>query len=97
MASNDSEKERKVVGLPPIIFMFTLDQLSAMLGVDEKMLKANYLYYAHRSVGIQRADDMYAVNVAPPEMPAEWRVSQKEFVRWCKKKGFRAYDVSRSF
>jgi len=94
-ANNDSDETRRSVGLPPLVFMFTLDQVAAMLQVGEAKLKQHYLYYAHRSVGLQTPDQMYAVNVAPDGLPAEWRISQKEFVRFVKKKGFRLYDVSR--
>ena len=95
MANNDGEEMRRSVGLPPLVFMFTMDQVSAMLQVAESDLKKHYLYYAGRSVGFQTPDRMYAINVAPDGQPAQWRVSQKEFVRFVKRKGLRLYDVSR--
>lgn len=94
--NNDGEAVRKEVGLPALVFTFTLDQIAAMLSVDEAKLKREYLYYAGRSVGRQVPGVMYAVNIAPdPRLPAEWRVTQREFVRFLKAKGFRGYDLTR--
>lgn len=93
--SADSDDSRRAVGLPPLVFTFTLDQIAAMLSLTEAELKRHYLYYANRSVGIQTPNQMYAVNIAPENEPAQWRVSQKEFARFVKRKGFRLYDVSR--
>lgn len=93
--SADSDEARREVGLPPLVFTFTLDQIAAMLSVAETDLKKHYLYYAHRSVGVQSPDQMYAVNVAPATEPAQWRVSQKEFARFVRRKGFRLYDITK--
>jgi hypothetical protein len=96
MSVLDNDKERKEVGLPSRIFLFTLDQVSSMLNVDEAKLRREYLYYAGRSVGRQPLRTMFAANIAPKELPAEWRVSDREFIRYCKAAGFRGYDLTRA-
>ena len=90
-----AEEARTEVGLPPVVFMFTIDQIAGMLNVGEDVIRARYLYYAERAVGNQHPDELYAVNIAPRDKPAEWRVSYKEFARYLRKKKVRIYDLSR--
>lgn len=78
------------VGLPVVTFLYTLDQLAAMLGVEQKQLGLRYIYYNLRSTGKHLPHMMRAVNIAPPtSKEADWRVSQGEFVRWCRAMGIR--------
>ena len=92
--SLDSAKVRKEVGLPPLIFLFTMDQIAGMLGIDETQLKMKHIYFSGRSSGKLQRHQMYAVNISPEGQPAVWRVSQREFVRYLRAVGFRGYDLS---
>jgi hypothetical protein len=95
MASDlDSETTRKEVGLPPLLFTFTLDQIAGMLGITERELKMRHLYFQGLSSGKLMKHNIFCVNIAPPNLPAVWRVSQREFVRFCKQNGFRGFDMS---
>ena len=80
------------VGIPVRLFLFTLDQISTMLAVDEDRLKRGYLFYEGRSVGVRPPDKILARNIAPAGEKPEWRVAEKELVRWARSRGFRIYD-----
>lgn len=78
--------------MPMRVFMYTLDQIATMLCIEEKALKQNYLHYIGRSVGVRPPDRMEAKNIAPEGQPTEWRVVEREFIRWLRYKGFRVYS-----
>lgn len=84
--------QRDRVGLPYRPFLFTVDQISVMLEVDEKKIKAEYLYYDGRSIGIQTRHQMVARNIAADDQPPDWRVAERELIRWMKLKGFKYYE-----
>lgn len=84
---------REKVGLPPRAFLFTLDQVAMMIAVTERSLKQAYVYFEGRSTGRRSLDLMIAINIAPEKEKPEWRVSERELIRWLKKKGFRYYEV----
>lgn len=80
---------RKEVGLPPLVFFFTIDQIASMLALTEATIMARYLYFVGRSPGMKHPDLMEAVNVsAMPSDPPVWRVESKELVRFLKRRGF---------
>ena len=87
-------KEADRIGLPPRVFLYTLDQIAVMLEVDLNTVKTTYVHYDRRSVGKQPGDRMLARNIAPPDEKPEWRVTENEFVGFLKKKGFRFYHKS---
>lgn len=82
------------VGLPPVIFLFTTDQLASMLNISETHLMNTYLYYAGRSSGIKASHQMDAVNIAPADERPDWRVNVSEFVRWCKRRGIKIQTMT---
>lgn len=45
-----------------------------------------YLFYVGRSVGIPPPDKMEAINISPAGVQPEWRVEERQFVKWCKHK-----------
>jgi hypothetical protein len=98
MASNAkntlSQESLRSVGLPPVIFMYTLDQICGMISVEEDTLRQKYLYYIGRSSGRPQRHHMEAVNIAPDGEKAEWRVTLKQFVRWLKRMGFKTHELS---
>lgn len=82
----------KKLGLPPRIFLYTLDQISVILSVPVKTIERSYIYYENRSIGHKRRIEISAQNIAPPEEPPEWRVTEREFINWLKRMGFLYYE-----
>jgi hypothetical protein len=80
------------VGLPVRPFLYTLDQISSLLMVDKNELKQHYIFYDGRSTGFPNRNLIVAHNIAPPDQSPEWRVVDKELVRWMRFKGFKYYD-----
>lgn len=78
------------VELPERLFLFTVDQISFMLEVSEQQIYDNYLFYEGRSVGVRPKDKMLARDISPPNAPKpDWRITDREFTRWMRLKGFR--------
>lgn len=78
------------VGLPVREFLYTVDQLSVMLEVSERQIYDAYLFYHGRSVGVRPREKMLARDISPPDAPKpDWRIAEREFIRWMKLKGFR--------
>lgn len=82
----------KSVGLPPRPFLYTLDQISQIVSVDIKKLRASYIYFERRTIGHKETFLMTAHNIAPTSDTPEWRVSERELVRWLKYMGYKYYD-----
>jgi hypothetical protein len=80
------------IGMPVRPFLFTIDQISVMTQMTEDNLKRHYFHYEGRSIGAVRRELMVARNIAPPDAPPEWRIAEREFIRWMRFKGFRYYD-----
>jgi hypothetical protein len=80
------------VGLPPRPFLYTIDQLAVVLNMREENIKNRYLYLEGRSIGVRRKDLMVARNIALREEKPDWRVTEREFIRWMKLKGFKYYE-----
>jgi|SRR6478609_2337377 len=88
------EQSMAHVGLPPRPFLYTIDQIATLLDIDEKTLRSgqSHVYYEGRTPGVPRKDMMLARNIAAPDETPDWRVAERELVRWFKRKGFRWYD-----
>lgn len=80
------------VGLPVRPFLYTPDQIAGLIAVDTKAVKEKYLWYDGRSVGPRPKDKMTARNIAPEGERPQWRVAERELVRWLRVKGFRFYE-----
>ena len=91
MGAPNNTSTSMTVGVPPMVFFFTLDQLAGMLNIKEQTLRTSHLYYAGRTTGPRHPRLMYAINVAadPDNDPAEWRVAHTEFVRWLRSRGYK--------
>lgn len=81
------------IGLPTRPFLFTVDQIGVLLDLDVESIKRKYLFFDGRSVGTRRRDLMIARNIAPAGDDPEWRVAERELIRWLRVKGFRYYDT----
>lgn len=80
------------VGLPVRAFLFTIDQISTMTNVDENTVKRHYLHFEGRALGPRPPAKMIARNIAPEGEKPDWRVAEREFLRWLRRQGFRVYD-----
>ena len=80
------------VGLPIRPFLYTLDQICTLLEVSEDSLKRQYLHFEGRSVGSKPPDRMRAVNILSPPHKPDWRVAEKELIRWMRYMGFRYHE-----
>lgn len=77
------------VGLPPITFLYTLDQIAAQLNMPLERFVATYVFFHLRNTGLKRPDEMLARNIAKPEAPPDWRIPQQEYIRWLRFKGIK--------
>lgn len=76
------------MALPVRVFLYTLDQLAAILNVEEEALRARYLYFQGLSTGTQGVR-MVARNIeADPTHPPRWRVAETELLTYLRRKGF---------
>lgn len=81
------------IALPIRPFLYTVDQLAQLLSLSEDYIRLRLLYYEGRSTGAVRKDLMRAINIAAAsELKAEWRVSDFEFRKWMRFKGFKYYE-----
>lgn len=78
-------------GLPRRPFLYTLDQIAVVCHVDLQQIKTAYVYYQGRSTGVPNRNMLKAHNIAPVIQYPDWRVEEKELMRWMKLKGFRGY------
>ena len=70
--------------------LYTLDQVATMLSISETQLVAQYIYFPGRSTGPNSSRLMTARNIAPTlDDTPEWRISEREIVRYCKVRGVR--------
>lgn len=84
--------DRERMELPPRPFLYTIDQLSTLTQIPEATLKRSFIHYEERSIGFRRHEQMSARNIAPNGEKPDWRIVEKEFVRWLRYKGFRVYN-----
>lgn len=86
-------KSKSDVGVPVRPFLWTLDQVSTILEIDIMQLRqAGYIHYEGRSIGLPSKQVMIARNIAPADRRPEWRIAEKELLRWLRVKGFKYYD-----
>lgn len=82
------------VGLPVRPFLYSIDQLAGLLSVEESAIRKTYLHYDGRMPGVPDKHRLRAVNIAPPDSKPDWRVAERELVRWMRFKGFRYYETA---
>lgn len=91
---NDSPATMASVGLPPLVFFYTVDQLASMLNVSEDTIMLKYLFFNGRSTGMKKRHEMKAINISPEDEKPNWRVSAKEFVAFLKRMGVSTYEIT---
>lgn len=85
----------KKVGLPPRPFLYTMDQISVMTDLSERALAQQHIYFEGRDIGVRKPHQMIARNLnqgQPLEKP-DWRILDKEFIRWMRAKGYKYYET----
>ena len=85
-------EDRTKIGLPPRPFLYTIDQLAVMLDLPERQLRIKHIYHEGRDIGHRSREHMVARNIAGPDDTPDWRVADREFIRWMRLKGFKFYD-----
>lgn len=80
----------KQVNLPVREFFYTLDQVAQLLGVSMAALR-RYVYREGLDAGVRQPSEMPAHNIAAPGDPADWRITERNFVTWLRKRGIRIY------
>ena len=86
-----SERDIQATGIPLRTFFYTIDQLAVMLNISEAALMKSHIF-TEREPGYQPKWKMRAVNIATPHDRPDWRVADKELIRWLKFKGFRIIE-----
>lgn len=84
-------RQRQKVDLPTRAFLYTTDQIATLVSMTEEYLFQKYLFCEGRDYGRRDAKVMVARNIASVEKEADWRVSEDEFIRWCRAMGFHFY------
>lgn len=80
------------IGLPQRPFLYTFDQIATLLGLDDEQAVHPHVHFEGRSVGARPVKKMLARNIAPEGERPDWRVAERELVRWFRTKGFRFYE-----
>lgn len=91
-AGENLPKQNDAVMLPYRPFLFTLDQISVLINTDVPSLIKSHLHLEGRSIGSRTKHRMLARNIAAPDEKPDWRVAERELVRWMRLKGFRYYE-----
>lgn len=80
------------IGLPIRPFLYTVDQIATLLSVEPRAVLEKYLFFEGRSTGVCPRDMLHAVNISPKGDKPDWRVAERDLIRWFRVKGFRYYD-----
>lgn len=82
---------RNIVEMPLREFLFTLDQIAALLNVSEEYLATQYLFFDGVTMGSSRGK-MRARDISPDGQRRDWRVGESQFRIFLQRKGFRVVD-----
>lgn len=78
---------RARIVMPLREFLFTLDQIAAMLNINEADLARHYLYFDGVSTG-SRQGRMRARDICPDGNRRDWRVGESQFRAFLRARGF---------
>lgn len=84
-------REKKDLGLPLRPFLYTLDQIATLIELTDASLR-RHVHYNRVSVGSRHPDKMLAHSIANEGEKPDWRVTERELIRWLRRKGFRLYE-----
>jgi hypothetical protein len=63
-----------------------------MIELPESSLRKNLIYFEGRSIGLPGKGRILARNISPEDKPPDWRVTERELIRWFRTKGFKYYE-----
>jgi hypothetical protein len=63
-----------------------------MLSIKLDTLKNTKIYFAGRSTGVKHPTHMNAVDMSAPRDTPDWRVSEQEFIAFCRYYKIQVYD-----
>lgn len=87
------EQRAETYNLPRRPFLYTLDQIATILSIETgSLIKKGYLFFTGRMPGLPKRDEIRVINIALPDKHPDWRVEERELIRWMKRKGFRYVD-----
>ena len=69
--------DRYKYGLPPRLFLYTMDQIADQLMISDL---SKVVHYEGRSPGAAGKDRMIARNIAAAGTSPEWRIEELEFI-----------------
>lgn len=75
------------IRLPVRPFFFTVDQVATLTALTTAQVN-RMMFRTGRTAGLPPPDMVKAVNLAPPDAPDEWRIEEKELLRWLRHRGF---------
>jgi len=82
----------QTITLPSNPFFYTLDQIALMMDWTDQKLKLR-CHFVGRTSGKVIPEKMEVLNMADRGRNPDWRISEREFIRWL---SFHGYTVSRS-
>lgn len=85
--------ERDRIGLPPRIFLYTIDQVAQLLSLTQPYVKNTLLFYDRREPGLTPKTRLRAINIAPEGETPEWRVAERELIRYLRSRGVKFYET----
>lgn len=85
-------KERAVLGLPVRVFYYTVEQVGAIIEMKTEDVMKKVLWFEGREVGHKPASALCAINLARGEQKPEWRIEERELIRWMRWKKIRRFD-----
>jgi hypothetical protein len=88
-----NNEERKKFNFPLRVWFFTVEEIAEMLAVDLDKVKREYVYYLGLTPGVAKKDLLKAANLSPLDATPEWRISEEEFARWLRVKGFTVHTT----
>ena len=77
--------------LPDRTWLFTLDQVAYLLGLGEPTLMKKHVFFVDHDHGTPPRDRLKAVRLGSDNCSHDWRISEKEFKRWCRVKDITLY------
>ncbi len=92
MGKGYSEEERHRMGLPFRPFLYTLDQIASLLDMPLASLKKDFIHFDGRTTGAFDKHAMMARNIRAAGFEPDWRVAEKELIRWMKLQGWMIYE-----
>ncbi len=92
--SDEIQARNEGFGLPPRPFLYTLDQVQGLLGYSSLAhMKKTLVHFDKLSNGATNKKKLLARNIAPDDAEkAEWRISERELIRWMRAHNFRLYQ-----